>query len=84
MGERTRAYRMYERHRAISRKKAICNKKFGFDWYPHDGQYDKGKIHCGCGLCKFGRKYGIPTVKRERELEYFDTCLKDYYANGEN
>lgn len=27
----------------------------------------KGKIHCGCGLCKFGKKYGLPAVRGMRE-----------------
>lgn len=76
---RTRAYHRYVRNKAIIRKKSICVHNFGFDWYSHDGQYSKGKIHCGCGLCKFGKKYGIPTIRDEREIAREELLLNDYY-----
>ena len=56
-------YRRYVRTKAILRKKRISNSVYGLDWYKHDGQYSKGKIHCGCGLCKFGKRYGMPTTR---------------------
>jgi hypothetical protein len=77
MEERNRAYRRYVRNREIQRKKHISNAVYGFDWYKHDGQYSKGKIHCGCGLCKFGRKYGMPTVKDMREVAREKILLED-------
>jgi len=55
-----------------------CSKLQSFDWYKHDGQYSKGKVHCGCGLCKFGRKYGVPTVKDMREMAREKILLEDY------
>lgn len=45
--ERTRAYRRDVRKRTIKRKKRICKKLYGHDWYNADGKYSKGKIHCG-------------------------------------
>lgn len=78
---RTLAYKRYQRHRAISRKKNICHKRDGSDWYKHDGQYSKGKIHCGCGICKFGRKYGPPTFKTIRETAKFKDAIKDYNSS---
>lgn len=77
MEERNRAYRRYVRNREIQRKKHISNAVYGFDWYKHDGQYSKGKTHCGCGLCKFGRKYGMPTVKDMREVAREKILLED-------
>ncbi|MCM1527573.1 MAG: hypothetical protein NC091_10025 [Bacteroides sp.] len=70
---RGRAYLRNVRNKKIKRKKRISKAVYGWDYYPHDGQYSKGKIHCGCGLCKFGRKYGTPTTKdiRERSREKF-------------
>lgn len=65
--QRGREYRRYVRNKTILRKKRISHLVYGFDWYEHDGKYAKGKIHCGCGLCKFGRKYGLPTIKDMRE-----------------
>lgn len=78
MEERNRAYRRYVRNREIQRKKHISNAVYGFDWYKHDGQYSKGKIHCGCELCKFGRKYGMPTVRDMREASREKILLEDY------
>lgn len=79
---RTLAYKRYQRHRAISRKKNICRKKQGSDWYKHDGQYDKGKIHCSCGSCKFGRKFGLPTFNDIKNQKKFKADIEDYIAES--
>ena len=65
MGKEQRGigYRRYVRNKTIQRKKRISKSVYGLDWYRHDGQYSKGKIHCGCGLCKYGKKYGLPTIR---------------------
>lgn len=78
---RTRAYRRYVRNKQILRKKSIATHNYGFDYYEYDGQYSKGKIHCGCGICKFGRKFGLPTVRDEREMSREKLLINDYY-NG--
>ncbi len=51
---------------------------YGLDWYRHDGKYSKGKIHCGCGLCKFGKKYNLPTIRCMREQSR-EKILRDDY-----
>lgn len=71
-------YRMYVRSKAILRKKRISNSVYGLDWYKHDGQYSKGKIHCGCGLCKFGKRYGLPTIRDMQESSREHILLDDY------
>ena len=77
--KRSRGYYREQRHRAICRKKEICKRVYGFDWYrDFDGKYSKGKIHCGCGICKYGRKYGYPTLKRVREDAKFKADLREY------
>ena len=76
-GQRGIEYRRYVRNKTISRKKHISNSVYGFDWYHHDGQYSKGKIHCGCGLCKFGKKYDLPTVKCMRERSREKILMED-------
>lgn len=63
--ERTRVYRRDARHHAICRKKAICLKRSGNDWYDVDGKYDKGKIHCNCGICKVAGD-SIRTLKERK------------------
>lgn len=60
---RTRAFRREVRNKSIKRKKSIVLSRDGSDWYKFDGQYSKGKIFCDCGICKFSRKYGLPTLK---------------------
>ena len=75
---RDKAYLRNVRNRKIKRRKRRSQSVYGFDWYPHDGQYSKGKIHCGCGLCKFGKKYGLPTVKDMRESSRERILLSDY------
>lgn len=76
--ERTRAYRREVRNKTITRKKKIVHQVMNTDWYKHDGQYSKGKIHCGCGICKFGKKYGFPTLRTEKELSKFKQHIDDY------
>ncbi len=76
--KKDRAYRRYVRTKAIQRKKRISNDVYGLDWYHCDGQYSKGKIHCGCGLCKFGKKYGLPTIRDMREESRENILLNDY------
>ena len=73
-----REYRRYVRNKTILRKKCISNSVYGLDWYKHDGQYSKGKIHCCCGLCKFGKKYGLPTIRDMRENSREQEVLDDY------
>lgn len=77
---RTRAYRRYVRNKQILRKKNIAVHTYGFDYYEHDGQYSKNKIHCSCGICKFGKKFGLPTTRDEREMSREKILINDYYS----
>ena len=47
------------------------------EWYKYDGQYDKGKIHCGCKLCKPYRGY-YPSMKDEKIRHIADYKIKEY------
>ena len=51
------------------------------DWYEHDGQYDKGKIHCSCGLCKFSKKFGLPTFTDMKERSRYKSHIEDYLVS---
>ena len=75
---RGREYSRYVRNKAIARKKRISQHVYGFDWYPNDGKYSKGKIHCGCVLCKWGRKHGIPAWALHRQEVAMLEEMKDY------
>lgn len=79
--QRGMAYRRYVRNKTIQRKKSISNSVYGLDWYHYDGQYSKGKIHCGCELCKYGRKYGLPTIKCIREKSREKILMKDWESD---
>lgn len=79
--QRGTEYRRYVRNKTILRKKRISNSVYGFDWYRIDGQYAKGKIHCGCGLCKPSKKFGLPTVRDLRGLSRERILLEDYKMN---
>lgn len=73
MGRRNGYFR-YQRHRAIARKKWIAEHAVGCEWYAIAGKYSKGKIHCGCSLCK----PRFRTVREERENEIFAFELREY------
>lgn len=84
MGKKSKkdmAFRRYVKNKTVQRKKYLSNAVYGIDWYKHDGQYSKGKIHCGCGLCKFGKQYGLPTIKDKREASREKLLLNDYNMN---
>ncbi|MDE7062221.1 MAG: hypothetical protein K2O73_03125 [Lachnospiraceae bacterium] len=76
--QRGMAYRRYVRNKAIHRKKRISNAVYSLEWYKCDGRYSKGKIHCGCGLCKPGKKYGIPAIRDMREIARERLSREDY------
>lgn len=78
---RDRGYIRDVRRRKIQRKKRISKSVYGLDWYSHNGQDSKGKIHCGCGLCKHGKKYGLPTIRNMREKSREYLLLDDYKMN---
>ena len=68
---RTRDYTRKMRAKAIKRKKSIVhNWKWWGDnpsYYPHDGMYSKGKIHCSCRLCR-GKDYNGRHIRTLQEL----------------
>ena len=66
---RNRAYTRRMRAKQIRRKKRIVSHWSWFEngYYPHDGMYSKGKIHCSCPLCKDKAYYG-KHVLTEQEL----------------
>lgn len=51
------------------------------EWYKHDGQYSKGKIHCGCKLCKPYKGY-YPSYKNERDDKFAKEDIEQYYRDA--
>jgi len=73
-----RAERRRLRNKHIMRKKAICHAIYRDNWYEHDGQYSKNKIHCSCKLCKYGKHYNLPTIAEMKDKEIVSADMKDY------
>lgn len=80
---RTRSYRREVRNKAIARKKWICHHVYwdGQDWYEHDGQYSKGKIHCSCPLCTYSKFYDFPRYKDMVDSDRVNDAMKDLYEH---
>ena len=58
---RDRSYTRKMRAKAIKRKKRITSHypmSNDCPYYPHDGMYSKGKIHCSCRMCRGKDYYG--------------------------
>ena len=67
---RSREYTRRMRAKHIKRKKRIVSNWRWFEngYYPHDGMYSKGKIHCSCKMCR-SRDYNgnhVPTIQEKR------------------
>ena len=89
---RTRSYRREVRNKTIARKKRICRSIYGGSphrlyespepgyWYKVDGKYAKGKIYCGCKMCKYGKHYDLPTLRDLREREVTNEAIKDFFS----
>ena len=72
---RTRDYRRKMRAKHIKRKKRITSHyplSHLSPYYPHDGMFSKGKIHCSCQMCKckaFLGKHPLTLAERISELK---------------
>ena len=78
MERRTRAYRRYQRRRAIRRKKETSRCVYGMDWFRGvDGKYSKGHIGCGCGLCKPVKRFRVPSWEDARKTEAFRREIRE-------
>jgi len=86
---RTRSYRREVRNKTIARKKRICRAIYwgsapklyespepGY-WYKVDGRYAKGKIYCGCKMCKYSRHYGLPMLYELKDREIVKQALEE-------
>lgn len=83
MNLRTRAYTRKMRAKHIKRKKAIVSHWSWFEngYYPYDGMYSKGKIHCSCPMCKSKAYYGKHILTRQEKKallsqKEFDDLIK--------
>lgn len=52
MALHNRRYYRIQRQKHINRKKRIIKEQNNYWHYKHEGVLNKGKIHCGCGMCR--------------------------------
>lgn len=57
------ALKIHHRNRIIANKKAIDP-----TFYKVDGRYNKGKIHCSCGMCSVKTKKNGHTISDIKKL----------------
>lgn len=67
MYHKSERFRRHQRARAIARKKRIARAIYHSDFYPNEGQYDKGKVHCSCPLCSYHRELD-PKIKEMEKI----------------
>lgn len=77
---RSRAYTREVRNKHIARKKSIVKEVYvpGTEWYKHDGQYSKGKIHCSCRMCTYSKYYDCPRFKDGIDKFRVRDAMNDY------
>ena len=46
-----KALRRHLSRKKALRKRKICRKHYGFEYYDNLHQYSKNKIHCSCPMC---------------------------------
>lgn len=65
--DRTRASRRKRDFAEAKRKRDICVKNYGFEYYDNLHQYSKNKIHCSCPMCR-GKlwEYGDNSIKQNK------------------
>ena len=49
---RTRAWRRHKNYVKAKRKARIVQEQNNYWYYPHFGQFIKGKINCSCPMCR--------------------------------
>ena len=81
--KRNRAYRLYQRKRAILRKKGVSRRVYGTDWFLVDGKYSKGHIGCGCGLCKPDKRFQRPSWEDAKKTTRCIQDIVDYWSGEE-
>lgn len=62
---RGKSFTRSERNRHIARRKYIAEQIYGWAYYADDGRYNKGKVHCSCGMCS---RYNKTNNKGRRRL----------------
>lgn len=88
---RNKAYTRSMRAKHIKRKKRIiceahpwlANMNNGNGWYPFEGQYSKGKIHCSCKLCSIKAYYGkhMPSINEMGKLAAMEAAIDEVLAS---
>ena len=74
--KRTKAYYRHHRWRVINRKKKFV-KQTGRWNYKFDGVFNKGKMHCSCGMCTYKIRTLGYTMSDMRKIERLKSMEKE-------
>ena len=83
---RTRVERRKINFNKIIHKKKLANSIYGFDFYKHDNQYSKGKIHYSCPCCskktnnKGKQRYGERRLYKHSDKQKIDSTKEQIKA----
>lgn len=77
--------------KGLRKKKLLSSIMHGDpNYYKHDGQYIKGKIHCSCPLCSAKTnnrgRYGVAKNYKHSDLQKLDSMKyqeKEFYSGNE-
>lgn len=77
--KRSRAYYRHQRKRVIKRKKRIYLEYWKVESmnFP-EGKLDKGKVHCGCLMCKYEKHFNIEKIKDKAKKQSMKKEIDDY------
>ncbi|MDE7244968.1 MAG: hypothetical protein K2O18_13485 [Oscillospiraceae bacterium] len=81
MKNRTAEFRRHQRWTHINRKKQIIKKQGEYWHYKHEGDLDKGKIHCSCPMCR-RKLYDLASISSQRRTASDIDTLLDYGSAG--
>lgn len=90
---RDRASRRHDDFTKAIRKRNICRRNYGFEYYDNLHEYSKNKIHCSCGMCrektnnKTHHHVWFPAMNwmmcDQKRIDEMEASLEDYESGGD-
>ena len=76
-------FNRFQRYVHIERKKRIIKDQNNYWYYKHEGELNKGKIHCSCWMCSGKTSVHGYKISDIRKLESLEAQVGDYYNESE-
>lgn len=77
---RSTEFNRFQRYVHIARKKRIIKEQNNYWYYKHEGELDKGKIHCSCWMCSAKTRVHGPKISEIRKIENMNSQEGEYYS----